>query len=673
MCAVCALATSASRTTAADGPLELLPKAQHQQLGYYLDADGRRQPIDTPEAWERRRKQVLQGMEAVMGPLPADVRDGSGRTRPLDLKVLAEVEQAGIPRQTISFASRNGERVTAYLYIPKDIKPGEKRAAMLALHPTGAPGKEIVAGGGKANREYGFELAQRGYVVVAPDYVTFGDQKSHDFAKDDYASGTMKGIVDHMRCVDLLQSRADVDPEQIGVIGHSLGGHNAIFVAVFDPRIKAIVSSCGWCPFHDYYEGKKLANWAQQRYMPWVVEKFNASPDAMPFDFYELVAALAPRPFYSNSPLRDSNFDYRGVKKAGRECRKIYDLLGASTALQLRYPDCEHDFPNFQRREAYTFLDTALKHKPTKIVPALVTGKLKLVKILSTFDGTMQPSYIILPETTDGEKRPLLVSLHTWSNDLEQRRPELEAMAYAKGWIVLAPNFRGVNDKPEACGSKYALQDVLDAVEWTAKKYNVDRNRIYLTGESGGGHMTLMLAATAPKVWAAASAWCGISDLAAWHDLHKDDKYGEMCRRCCGGAPGAVAMEYLARSPKIWLKGAKNVPLDIATGIYDGHFGSVPVSHSMGAFNVVARENEGSAGPTSSNDGTFDEDVIAKYDAAPWFSTCPTVESETLDKTFDRTIYFRRTSGNCRLTLFEGGHERLDTTVIDWLERHTKK
>lgn len=679
--ATCAFAPIALRSAAADGPLQLLPKAQHQQLGYYLDADGRRQPIDTPEAWAQRRKQILTGMEAVMGPLPADVRDGSGRTRPLDLKVLAEVEQAGIPRQTISFASRNGERVTAYLYVPKGIGAGEKRAAMLALHPTGAPGKEIVAGGGKANREYGFELAQRGYIVIAPDYVTFGDQKSHDFAKDDYASGTMKGIVDHMRCVDLLQSRGDVDPERIGVIGHSLGGHNAIFAAVFDERIKAIVSSCGWCPFHDYYEGKKLANWAQQRYMPWVVEKFNASPDAMPFDFYELVAALAPRPFYSNSPLRDSNFDYRGVKKAGRECRKIYDLLGASTALQLRYPDCEHDFPNFQRRESYAMLDAALKHKPTAIVPALVSGKPERVMIKSTLDGTEQPSYVILPHAGNGEKLPLLVSLHTWSSDLNQRRPELEAMALAKGWIVLAPNFRGVNDKPEACGSKLAQQDILDAVEWAKKNHNVDTSRIYLTGESGGGHMTMLMAGKYPDVWAAASAWCGIGDLAAWYNLHKDDKYGAMCRKCCGGAPGdsaAVDAEYKARSPNTHLAGAVGVPLDIAAGIYDGHFGSVPVRHSMEAFNVVAGANMRTPGSSAADSGIkyagpIDEPTIAKYNVAPWFVTCPTVDEETLDKTFDRTIYLRRTSGNCRLTLFEGGHERLDATVIDWLERHARK
>ena len=54
----------------------------------------------------------------------------------------------------------------------------------------------------------------------------------------------MKGIFNHMRCVDLLQAREDVDHERIGVLGHSLGGHNAIFLGAFDIRLKVIVSSC---------------------------------------------------------------------------------------------------------------------------------------------------------------------------------------------------------------------------------------------------------------------------------------------------------------------------------------------------------------------------------------------------------------------------------------------
>ncbi len=156
-----------------------------------------------------------------------------------------------------------------------------------------------------------------------------------------------------------MSARDEVDPERIGVIGHSLGGHNAMFVGVFDERIKVIVSSCGWTPFHDYYGGK-LAGWTSDRYMPRLRDVYGLDPDRVPFDFYEIVAALAPRAFFSSSPLHDSNFDVAGVKKAIPAAQAVYELLGAPQALQVRYPDCEHDFPDEVRREAYEFIDKVL-------------------------------------------------------------------------------------------------------------------------------------------------------------------------------------------------------------------------------------------------------------------------------------------------------------------------
>ncbi|MCK4465037.1 MAG: hypothetical protein KAU83_04940, partial [Bacteroidales bacterium] len=148
-----------------------------------------------------------------------------------------------------------------------------------------------------------------------------------------------------------------------GVIGHSLGGHNAMFVGVFDTRLKVIVSSCGWTPFHDYYDGD-IRGWTSPRYMPGLEEVYELDPDRVPFDFYEVVAALAPRAFFSNSPIHDSNFDMAGVKKAINEAQKVYRLFYAAENLQVRYPDCGHDFPPEVRLQAYEYIDKVLKHIP---------------------------------------------------------------------------------------------------------------------------------------------------------------------------------------------------------------------------------------------------------------------------------------------------------------------
>lgn len=348
----------ASRLYAAEPPD---PYPNHCELLYFVDDAGQFHPVRTPDEWAIRRAHILLGMQAVMGSLPP-----LSEAAPPKMEVLGEEEIDGVRMQRIVYDSIQ-TRVPALLLLPPagtrpEIAAGVRRPAMLALHSTGARGKEIVLGAAEgANRSYGLELAQRGYVVLAPDYPSFGDLSGHDFATDAYESGTMLAIVNHMRGVDLLSSREDVDPERIGVIGHSLGGHNAMFVGAFDERLKVVVSSCGWCPFHDYYGGR-LAGWAQDRYMPAIRERFALDPDRMPFDFYEVAAALAPRAFFSNSPVHDDNFSVEGVRKAEVQVRKVYELLGAAEALKIEYPDCGHDFPPELRQAAYELIDRVLGH-----------------------------------------------------------------------------------------------------------------------------------------------------------------------------------------------------------------------------------------------------------------------------------------------------------------------
>ena len=348
---LCLLAPLIPLASFADG------QGSHQKLDWFPDSSGSPAPIAGKISnWGKRRAEILKEFEKVAGKLP-----DRSHLPPLDIRVSEAVETDQYTRQTISFASEPGDRITAYLYLPKGIKAGEKRAGIVALHSTHKLGKGLCDGQSELpNRAYAKELAQRGHVVIAPDYPSFGDAAKYDFETDRYQSGTMKGIWNHMRCVDLLRSRDDVDPEKIATIGHSLGGHNAIFLGLFDQRVKVVVSSCGWTPFHDYKEGK-IEGWTSPRYMPSLRDRYHLDPDAVPFDFYELIAALAPRAFFSNSPLRDSNFDWRGVEKAAPQIRSIYDLYHVPEKMRITYPDANHDFPESVRLESYEFLEKWLK------------------------------------------------------------------------------------------------------------------------------------------------------------------------------------------------------------------------------------------------------------------------------------------------------------------------
>ena len=188
------------------------------------------------------------------------------------------------------------------MLIPKDVLAGKKKApAVLCLHGTdNVIGHGTVVGlGKKANRGYALELAQRGYVTLAPNYPLLARYQP-DLKKLGWESGTLKAVWDNKRGLDLLASLPYVDHSRgFGIIGHSLGGHNSVFTAVFDDRLKVIVSSCGLDSFLDYYEGAPKnwdpeKGWCQTRYMRKLADYKGRLAD-IPFDFHELIGALAPR------------------------------------------------------------------------------------------------------------------------------------------------------------------------------------------------------------------------------------------------------------------------------------------------------------------------------------------------------------------------------------------
>ncbi len=337
-------------TPAAEGPQFYPDRAK--LLGW-RDGEGKEHPVRTAADWQKRREHVLANMQRVMGPLP-----GPERKVPLDVKVTEEVKSSRFVRKKLIFAAEKDDRVPAYLFVPTGLRG--KVPAVLCLHQTTAIGKGEPAGlGGSPNLHYALHLAERGYVTLAPDYPSFGDYR-YDFARAPYKSGSIKAVWNNMRAIDLLQSLPEVDGERIGCIGHSLGGHNAMFTAAFDPRIKALVSNCGFTSFPKYYKGD-LRGWTSDRYMPLIAREYGSKPEKVPFDFTEIVGAFAPRAFLASAPVRDDNFEVSGVKDCIAAALPVYELLGAKERLAANYPDCAHDFPPAVRRVAYEWLDRWLR------------------------------------------------------------------------------------------------------------------------------------------------------------------------------------------------------------------------------------------------------------------------------------------------------------------------
>lgn len=283
------------------------------------------------------------------------------------------------------------------------------------------------------------------------------------------------------------------------------------------------------------------------------------------------------------------------------------------------------------------------------------------IRVPSTIDGTLQPSLFI--PAVSNSARPLLVYFHPWRHGYDTDSTRWQEEARLHDWHFLAPHFRGPNKRPEACASRVARQDVLDAIEVVDRNHLIDRDRLYGAGVSGGGHMALVMAAEQPELWAGISSWCAITDLFEFYRecVAAGAKAYRHIVKVAGGAPGSSARvdeDLRYRSPRYHLANAADVPLDINHGIRDGRPRGVGIQHSVWAFNAVAEAR--GAQPVS--------------DVELQLLREPNDPREDLDQDgpYGRPIYLRREAGSARLTIFEGGHEDLPTAACAWLARQAR-
>ena len=341
------------------------------------------QSVTSIEQWEVRRAGIVQAMQAVMGDLPGDER-----RCPLDVSV-DEVELiADIARLHLTYQSEAGGFVPAYLFVlvsSLDELPFEmeltdeqrertrdsaasrqgdatRRPAMLCLHPTDQVrgNRGVIGIPERPTMGYALELARRGYVTLAPAYPLLADYQP-DLAALGWESGSMKAIWDNVRGLDLLTSLPCVDPDRMGAIGHSLGGHNAVYTAVLEPRIKVVVTSCGLDAYVDYYDGREDvwrpgAGWCQERYIPRLAQ-YADDLESIPYDFPELIGALAPRRVLIVAPVGDDNFRAASVDRIATSARQVYRLWERESSLEVLHPPGPHDFSDDMRKAAYEWID----------------------------------------------------------------------------------------------------------------------------------------------------------------------------------------------------------------------------------------------------------------------------------------------------------------------------
>ena len=291
--------------------------------------------------------------------------------------------------------------------------------------------------------------------------------------------------------------------------------------------------------------------------------------------------------------------------------------------------------------------------------------EIKDIKVTSSKDGKKEPALYF--DSGSSKKKPLLVVLHSWSDEyLQQASIPFCLWAKKYDWVFIQPNYRGIFEKPEAMGSDLAVQDIVDAVNYAKKNANVDPSRVYVTGASGGGMGSLLAASRHPEIWAGAAPWVPVVDILDWYKYNAkfpSRKYRKQIVGAAGGDPTQsekAAEETKKRSPITYLNQNINVPIYIAHGIKDI---LVPPDHSLRAYNLLAEEK----------DRLTEEQIkyIVKNQAIP--PGLKSSDTETYFGPADPKVHLVKKSGNVTLVLFEGVHDMVYNPTLLWLNEQQKR
>ena len=291
----------------------------------------------------------------------------------------------------------------------------------------------------------------------------------------------------------------------------------------------------------------------------------------------------------------------------------------------------------------------------------------KKIEILSSIDQKIQPAYFLKAK---GEStRPLIVSLHTWSNGYDQK-DTLAKMCADRNYNYIHPHFRGPNNNPEACGSPLAIQDIEDAIAFAIKNAPIDTNEIHITGTSGGGYSTLLMYMKTKYPVKSFAAWVPISDIKRWfyESEGRGNKYAlEIAKATNPGIEFTGESYFLGedeakkRSPfylNTPVEKRKNSKLYIFAGIHDGYTGSVPISQSLHFFNKVVKDYDPGDVNSLISDDHILEMVSSRNFTGPYFGEID-----------GRKIHYQRQYKDLiKIVIFEGTHERLSNIALDHVE-----
>ncbi len=317
--------------------------------------------VQTPEDWQRRRTEILATWRGLMGKWPPLIE------KPEVRRVEQTKREDFIQHKVTVEIAPNDQTVGGYLLIPEGEGPF---AAVLVVYYDAEAG----VGLGRELRDFGYQLARRGFVVLSIGTPEFASLKAPYKPLWDGPAGQPElqplSALAYVaaNCHTALANLPQVDPERIGVVGHSYGGKWAMFASCLYEKFACAVWSDPGIVFDEtrpninYWEPWYLgwdANVQRERGVP-----SDASPRTGPYktmietgrDLHEVHALMAPRPFLVSGGAEDPPKRWQALNHT----ITVNEALGHKHRVAMTNRDTHAPTPQ-SNAQIYAFFEYCLK------------------------------------------------------------------------------------------------------------------------------------------------------------------------------------------------------------------------------------------------------------------------------------------------------------------------
>ncbi len=265
------------------------------------------QTVKTPNDWTKRRKEIADRWNGMMGEWPELIKDQ-------ELEFLDSVKRENFTQYKVSFNWLPNEKTEGYLLIPNG--EGSKPAVITVFYEP----ETAIGMGDMPFRDYAYQLAKRGFVTLSIGTTKATEEKTYSLYYPDISNAQVQPLsmlaYAAANAWQVLSKVEGVDSTRIGIVGHSFGGKWAMFASCLYEKFACAV----WSDPGIVFDERPSVNYWEPWYLgyhpkPWrergLITKENPAKGLYVelikngYDLTDLHALMAPRPFLVSGGSED--------------------------------------------------------------------------------------------------------------------------------------------------------------------------------------------------------------------------------------------------------------------------------------------------------------------------------------------------------------------------------